>query len=204
MICRLRFTLIGPITWGHSSPLCHALSSLASWTSMHRRHATVRWPHLVNWRVAARCDEWAQRFSNASCCISRSRNIKFGFYFSTNLVYTPRIRLYLWILLELFCVVFCCIQQLYTLMHTHTHTHMWVVLTVAVGLHLGFLLMFVSLGFPMFSLSVGSLCILFSFVFSVLSKKWLWRASLKWPVLYLVIFLIFSYYLKNRPVLFVR
>ena len=35
--------LIGPIQWGHSGPLCHALSlsSLASWTSMRRRRATV-------------------------------------------------------------------------------------------------------------------------------------------------------------------
>ena len=35
--------IIGPIPWGHSGPLCHALSlSLAmSWTSMRRRRATV-------------------------------------------------------------------------------------------------------------------------------------------------------------------
>ena len=36
--------IIGPIPWGHIGPLCHALSlsSLAlSWTSMHRRRATV-------------------------------------------------------------------------------------------------------------------------------------------------------------------
>jgi len=38
--------LFGPIPWGHSGPLCHALSlssslSLASWTSMRRRRATV-------------------------------------------------------------------------------------------------------------------------------------------------------------------
>jgi len=43
--------LLGPIPWGHSGPLCHALSlsllsSLSSllsmsWTSMRRRHATV-------------------------------------------------------------------------------------------------------------------------------------------------------------------
>ena len=31
--------LIGAIPWGHSGPLCHALSS--SWTSMRRRRATV-------------------------------------------------------------------------------------------------------------------------------------------------------------------
>jgi len=31
--------VIGPIPWGHSGPLCHALS--LSWTSMRRWHATV-------------------------------------------------------------------------------------------------------------------------------------------------------------------
>ena len=63
--------LIGPIPWGHSGPLCHALSlsssSLSLWTSMRRRRATVQWRHLVNWREAAHCGEWAQHFSNASC-----------------------------------------------------------------------------------------------------------------------------------------
>ena len=36
-------TVIGPIPWGHSGPLCHALSLslLSSWTSMRRRIATV-------------------------------------------------------------------------------------------------------------------------------------------------------------------
>jgi len=36
--------LIGPIPWGHSGPLCHALSlslSALSWTSMRRRRTTV-------------------------------------------------------------------------------------------------------------------------------------------------------------------
>jgi len=35
--------VVGPILWGHSGPLCHALSllSLLSWTSMRRRRATV-------------------------------------------------------------------------------------------------------------------------------------------------------------------
>ena len=36
--------LVGPILWGHSGPLCHALSlssSLLLWTSMRRRRATV-------------------------------------------------------------------------------------------------------------------------------------------------------------------
>ena len=41
-------SLIGPILWGHSCPLCHALSllSLSSllWTSMRRRRATVATP----------------------------------------------------------------------------------------------------------------------------------------------------------------
>jgi len=35
--------LFGPILWGHSGPLCHALSLLL-WTSMRRRHATVATP----------------------------------------------------------------------------------------------------------------------------------------------------------------
>jgi len=34
---------------------------------MRSRRATVQWRHLVNWREAARCGEWAQHFSNASC-----------------------------------------------------------------------------------------------------------------------------------------
>jgi len=34
------FFFIGPIPWGHSGPLCHALS-LLSWTSMRRGRATV-------------------------------------------------------------------------------------------------------------------------------------------------------------------
>jgi len=39
--------VIGPILWGHSGPLCHALSLLLSmslWTSMRRRRATVATP----------------------------------------------------------------------------------------------------------------------------------------------------------------
>ena len=64
-------TIFGPILWGHSGPLCHALSLSSSsssslWTSMRRRRATVQWRHLVKWREAARCGEWAQHFSNAS------------------------------------------------------------------------------------------------------------------------------------------
>jgi len=33
--------IIGPIPWGHSGPLCHALSLSLLWTSMRRRRATV-------------------------------------------------------------------------------------------------------------------------------------------------------------------
>ena len=33
--------VIGPNQWGHSGPLCHALSLSMSWTSMRRRRATV-------------------------------------------------------------------------------------------------------------------------------------------------------------------
>ena len=41
--------LIGPIPWGRSGPLCHALSllsllSMLLWTSMRRRRATVATP----------------------------------------------------------------------------------------------------------------------------------------------------------------
>jgi len=63
--------IIGPIPWGHSGPLCHALSLSSSssssllsslWTSMWRRRAIVQWRQLVNWREAARCGEWAQHF----------------------------------------------------------------------------------------------------------------------------------------------
>jgi len=37
----LVLVFIGPIIWGHSGPLCHALSLSLSWTSMRRRRATV-------------------------------------------------------------------------------------------------------------------------------------------------------------------
>jgi len=43
---------IGPISWGHSGPLCHELSlssSLSSWTSMRRRHATVPLATSAEW-----------------------------------------------------------------------------------------------------------------------------------------------------------
>ena len=61
--------IIGPIPWGHSGPLCHALSSL-SWTS-HAACAIAtciagvrQQRHLVNGNVtAAHSGEWAQHFS---------------------------------------------------------------------------------------------------------------------------------------------
>jgi len=55
--------IIGPIPWGHSGPLCHALS-LSSWTSMRRRRATVP---VATPGESACSGEWAQHFSNASC-----------------------------------------------------------------------------------------------------------------------------------------
>ena len=63
----------GPILWGHSGPLCHALSlsssSSSSWTSMCRRRATVAAVATPGeWQCkTARSSEWAQHFSNASC-----------------------------------------------------------------------------------------------------------------------------------------
>ena len=41
----VRIDLVGPILWGRSGPLCHALLSLLLlWTSMRRRRATVATP----------------------------------------------------------------------------------------------------------------------------------------------------------------
>jgi len=61
--------LIGPIPWGHSGPLCHALSlSLAlSWTSVRRRRATV--PLATSGEWAWGSSQWwmAQHFLDASC-----------------------------------------------------------------------------------------------------------------------------------------
>jgi len=55
--------VVGPILWGHSSPLCHALSlSLLSWTSMRRRRATVVACDSSDTWWMARSGEWAQHF----------------------------------------------------------------------------------------------------------------------------------------------
>ena len=42
------WSVIGPIPWGHSGPLCHALS-LSSWTSMRRRRATIDIQNYTEW-----------------------------------------------------------------------------------------------------------------------------------------------------------
>jgi len=55
--------IFGPILWGHSGPLCHALSlllSLSSWTSMRRWRETAT---PGEWQCkTARSGEWAQHF----------------------------------------------------------------------------------------------------------------------------------------------
>jgi len=74
--------VIGPIPWGHSGPLCHALSlSLSSSSSIvvvvdinaqAARDSTASDTCRVNGRAAARSGEWAQHFSNASCYRKRA------------------------------------------------------------------------------------------------------------------------------------
>jgi len=82
--CYQRFFifLFGPIPWGHSGPLCHALSlsSSSSWTSCRRRAKVAAVATPGEWQCkAARSSEWAQHFSNASCL-----------FLARNVIYTSR------------------------------------------------------------------------------------------------------------------
>ena len=67
------YILFLPIPWGHSGPLCHALSLSSSslWTSHVACAIAIAGVRLAtpgDWQCnAARSTEWAQHFSNASC-----------------------------------------------------------------------------------------------------------------------------------------
>ena len=72
--CPLLVLIFGPIPWGHSGPLCHALSLLllsSSWTSMRSRRATVAALAIPGeWQCKTACSsKWAQHFPNVSCFI---------------------------------------------------------------------------------------------------------------------------------------
>ena len=87
------YHIIGPIPWGHSGLLCHALSlSLASWTSMRRRCVTVPVSTPADWACGSSRGEWAQHFSNASCYyyyfFSRRENWKLSKMITTVACYT--------------------------------------------------------------------------------------------------------------------
>jgi len=66
-----RSRVIGPIPWGIAVPSVARCRCRRRCRCGHRCAGGVRqysaWRHLVNWREAARCGEWAQHFSNASC-----------------------------------------------------------------------------------------------------------------------------------------
>jgi len=80
------YSVIGPVLWGHSGPLCHALSlssSLLLWTSIAIAIAQAACDssatpgpgvnhNVKQRRAAARSGERAQHFSNASCCLCYS------------------------------------------------------------------------------------------------------------------------------------
>ena len=48
-VAPVNYHFVGPILWGHSGTLCHALSSALSWTSMRRRRATVPLATSAEW-----------------------------------------------------------------------------------------------------------------------------------------------------------
>jgi len=77
-------TVIGPIPWGHSGPLCHALLLLMSWTSHAACAIAIAGVRLAtpgDWQVtAARSSEWSQHFSNASCIVLTPEHILNSYY----------------------------------------------------------------------------------------------------------------------------